>query len=155
MFEPPPQEKQSSTSSSVWIGVIVVVIIAAAVMLFMMITKGPAVPVASAPAAPLAKADPVHDLRVQRAAMDKDTSGTTAVWAIAIENRSPSYGYHDIEYETTYFNADGKVIASNKGKLSLSLDPQQEKNTEVRDLAYPSGTATYKIRITSAASQVE
>jgi hypothetical protein len=155
MFEPPPQQKQSSGSNSVWIGVIVVVIAVAAAMLFLM-TKGPAVPAASAPAAaPTAKADPVHDLRIQRAAMDKDSSGTTAIWAIAIENRSPYYSYRDIEYETSYLNADSSVIATNKGKLSVSLGPQQEKNTQVRDLAYPIGTATYKIRITSAASQAE
>jgi hypothetical protein len=155
MFEPPPQQKQSSSSNSVWIGVIAVVIAVAAAMLFLM-TKGPAAPAVSAPAAaPTAKADPVHDLRVQRAAMDKDSTGTTAIWAIAIENRSPYYSYSDIEYETTYLNANSSVIATNKGKLSVSLGPQQEKNTQVRDLAYPIGTATYKIRITSAASQAE
>jgi|HubBroStandDraft_6_1064221.scaffolds.fasta_scaffold584863_2 hypothetical protein len=155
MFEPPPQEKPSSTSTSVWIGVIVVVIAVAAAMLYMVTTKGPGTPVASAPAAPTAKADPVKDLKIQRAAMDKDSSGTTAIWAIAIENRSPSYSYSDIEYETSYLNADSRVIATNKGKLSLALGPQQEKNTQVRDLAYPVGTASYKIRITSAASQAE
>jgi hypothetical protein len=156
MFEPPLQEKQSSNSNSVWIGVIVVVIAVAAAMLFLMISKGPASPAASAPAAaPTAKADPVHDLKIQRAAMDKDSTGTTAIWAIAIENRSSSYSYSNIEYETSYLNADSSVIATNKGKLSVSLGPQQEKNTQVRDLAYPVGTATYKIRITSAASQAE
>ena len=87
--------------------------------------------------------------------MDKDSSGTTAIWSIAIENRSPSYSYSNIEYETSYFNGDNKVIASNKGTLSLALSPQEEKNTQLRDLAYPSGTATYKIRVTSATSQVE
>jgi hypothetical protein len=155
MFEPPQQEKPSSTSNTVWIGVIVVVIAVAAGMLFMTTTKGPGTPVASAPAAPAAKADPVKDLKIQRAAMDKDASGTIAVWAVAIENRSPSYSYSEIEYETSYLNADSKVIASNKGKLSLTLGPQQEKNTQIRDLTYPSGTATYKIRITAATSQAE
>jgi hypothetical protein len=155
MFEPPPQEKPSPTSTSVWIGVIVVVIVVAAVMLYMMVSKGPAVPTASAPAAPTAKADPVHDLKIQRAAMDKDSSGTIAVWAIAIENRSPSYSYSNIEYETSYLNADGKVIASNKGTLSLTLGPQEQKSAQLRDLTYPSGTATYKIRVTSATSQAE
>jgi hypothetical protein len=154
MFEP-PQEKQSSSSNSLWIGVLVVVIAVAAAMLFMMTSKRPASPAASAPAAPTAKADPVHDLKIQRAAMDKDSSGTIAVWAITIENRSPSYSYSNIAYETSYLNADGKVIASNKGTLSLTLGPQGEKNTQLRDLTYPSGTATYRIRVTSATSQAE
>ena len=155
MFEPPPQEKPSSTSKSVWIGVIVVVIVVAAAMLFTMTTKGPGTPAATAPAAPTAKADPVHDLKIQRAAMDKDSSGTIAIWAITIENRSPSYSYSNIEYETSYLNADGKVIASNKGTLPLSLGPEGEKNTQLRDLTYPAGTASYKIRVTAATSQAE
>jgi len=155
MFEPPPQEKQSSTSTSVWIGVIVVVIVVAAAMLFMMTMKGPGTPASSAPAAPTAKADPVHDLKIQRAAMDKDNSGTIAIWAITIENRSPYYSYSNIAYETSYLNADGKVIASNKGTLPLSLGPAGEKNTQLRDLTYPNGTASYKIRVTSATSQAE
>jgi hypothetical protein len=154
MFEP-PQEKQSSSSNSLWIGVVVVLIAAAAAMLFMMTSKRPASPAASAPAGPTAKADPVHDLRIRRAAMAKDSSGTTAVWSVAIENRSPSYSYSNIEYETSYLNADSKVIASNTGRLSLTLGPQEEKNTQLRDLTYPSGTATYRIRVTAATSQSE
>jgi hypothetical protein len=155
MFEP-PQEKQSSSSNSLWIGVAVGLIVVAAVVFFLVTSKGPATPATTAaPAAPVGKADPVRDLRVRRAAMDKDSSGTTAMWSVAIENRSPSYSYSNIEYETSYLNVDGKVIASNKGTLSLSLGPQEEKTTQIRDLTYPSGTASYKIRVTSAASQAE
>jgi hypothetical protein len=156
MFEP-PQQKQSSSSNSLWIGLALALIAVAAIVFFVMTNKGPASPAAgSAPAAaPVGKADPVRDLKIRRAAMDKDSSGTTAIWSIAIENRSPSYSYSNIEYETSYFNGDNKVIASNKGTLSLALSPQEEKNTQLRDLAYPSGTATYKIRVTSATSQVE
>ncbi len=70
-------------------------------------------------------------------------------------NRSPYYSYSNIAYETSYLNADGKVIASNKGTLPLSLGPAGEKNTQLRDLTYPNGTASYKIRVTSATSQAE
>jgi hypothetical protein len=157
MFEP-RQEKQTSSSNSLWIGLVVAVIAIAAIVFFVMAGKGPGSPAANtaaAPAAPAVKADPIRDLKVQRAAMDKDSSGTIAIWAIAIENRSPAYSYSNIEYETSYLNADGKLIASNKGKLALTLGPQEEKNTQLRDLTYPNGTAAYKIRVTSATSQAE
>jgi hypothetical protein len=156
MFEP-PQQKQSSSSNSLWIGLVLALVAVAAIVYFVVAAKGPASPTANSAlaSAPIGKADPVRDLKIRRAAMDKDSSGTIAIWSIAMQNRSPSYSYSNIEYETSYLNAEGRVIATNKGTLSLTLGPDEERNTQVRDLTYPSGTATYKIRVTSATSQAE
>ena len=156
MFEP-PQEKQPAGSKTLWIGLAVVAIVVVAAVAFLTgkkdatSTSGTSTPAA----APAAKADPLHDLKIQRAVMDKDSTGTTAIWAISIENKSSSYSYSDIQYETSYLNADNKVIVANKGKLSLTLGPQDEKSTQLRDVTYPSGTATYRIRVTDATSQAQ
>jgi hypothetical protein len=157
MFEP-PQQKQPVNKTPIWIGLAIAVLAAGAIFVFMTGKKDAASNAdtsASASAAPTGKADAIHDLKIQRAVMDKDSSGTTAVWAISIENKSPSYAYSNIEYETSYMAADGKVITTNTGRLPLSISPHDVKNTQLRDVTYPSGTARYRIRVLAAASEVE
>jgi hypothetical protein len=157
MFEP-PQEKQPVNKTPLWIGLAIAILAVGAILVFMMGKKDAAsnaATSASASAAPIGQADAVHDLKIQRAVMDKDPSGTTAIWVISIENKSPSYAYSKIEYETSYMGADGKVIVSNSGRLPISISPRDTINTQLRDVTYPSGTARYRIRVTSAASQVE
>ena len=107
-------------------------------------------PAVGAPAVAKGNADPVHDLKIQRATMIKDRSGTLAVWLFTIENKSPSYSYSKIEYETTYVGADNKAILVNKGILPGALAPGEQKNSEINDAFYPAGTSWYKIRITGA-----
>lgn len=156
MFEP-PQEKQPTNWTPVWIGLAIAVLAVAAILVVMIGKKDAASTAAtSAPeAGPVGKADAVRDLKIQRAVMDKDPSGTTAVWVISIENKSPSYAYSNIEYETSYMGADGKVLVSNSGRLPISVSPRDTKSAQLRDVTYPSGTARYRIRVTAAASEVE
>jgi len=113
------------------------------------------VPVAaSQPAQPTGPADPVRDLKVQHATMGKDRTGTTAVWIVSIENRSASYTYSNIQYETTYVGANNTAILINKGVINASIEPGGQKNSEINDALYPAGTAWYKIRITGAKASV-
>jgi hypothetical protein len=156
MFEP-PQVKESGSSKTLWIGLAVVALAVVAVVVFMVGRNDGAANVANSPAAsaPAAKADAIHDLKIQRAVMDKDSTGTTAVWAISIENKSPAYSYSNIEYETSYIGPDDKVIVANKGTIPLTLGPQEQKNTQLRDVTYPSGTASYRIRVTSANAEAQ
>jgi len=108
-------------------------------------------PAAAAPTS-AAGADPVHDLRIISVKMDKDPTGTVAVWAIDLRNMSHTYSYKDIAYQTTYLGADNSVITQNTGKINLSLDPGDEQTTQFRDLLYPSGTAIFKFAVTGASS---
>jgi hypothetical protein len=153
MFEA-TQETKASTSSRIWIGIFVVVAVAALGILYYYMTKGSAknpVPAQSAAAAaPRAPADPVKDLKILRATMQKDAVGATAVWLVQIENRSTAYTYSQIKYETTYLSADNKPLAVNQGTIQISLEPGAEQNAEVRDAAYPSGTAWYNFKIKDA-----
>jgi hypothetical protein len=155
MFETPkPTEKPSH--AGMWIGVTLVVVVSC-VGGFMFVNsqgpKGAASGTASAagPAAPAqTKADAVHDLRIVSARMDKDASGTTAVWAVDIKNQSAVFTYSDITYETTYAGGDNSVLLQNRGKISVSLGPGDEEIETIRDALYPSGTAWYKFRVESA-----
>jgi uncharacterized protein (UPF0333 family) len=152
MFETPEEVKQKEPKGF-WIGIVVVVVIIAVGGYFFVKSRDNAAKQASAANAPaVAKrnADPVHDLKIQRATMNKDRNGTMAVWLVTIENKSPSYAYSKIEYETTYVGADNNAILVNKGTLPGTLAPGEQKNSEITDAFYPAGTSWYKIRITGA-----
>ncbi|HXQ26267.1 MAG TPA: hypothetical protein VN822_07660 [Candidatus Acidoferrales bacterium] len=139
-----------------WIGILVAVVVVAAAVVFYMDSKGgaksaaPAAASAAASAAAQANADPVHDLRRVSVKMDKDPSGTVAVWSVDLRNLSQTYGYKDIAYQTTYIGADNSVLLQNTGKITLSLDPGDEQTTTFRDALYPSGTALFKFDVTGA-----
>lgn len=155
MFET-PQEIKPSASKGMWAGIVVVAVAIALGAYFLVTSKGNAnkqalaVTSASAPAQPKANADPVRDLKIQRAAMGKDRTGTTAVWAVTIENKSADYSYKNIQYETTYVGANNNAILINKGTIAETIPPGEQKNSEINDALYPAGTVWYKFRITGA-----
>jgi hypothetical protein len=160
MFEAGQDEKQDSTTK-MWIGIFVVVALVALGALFYWMTKGgakgpeqAAAPAAEAQANPT-NADPLRDLKVQRATMEKDRAGTTAVWSITIENRSKNYAYSEIMYETTYMDAANKPLLVNKGRLPAGIAPGEQATPEIRDTLYPSGTVLYKFKITDAKSTAQ
>lgn len=95
-------------------------------------------------------ADPVRDLKIQRATMSKDRNGTMAVWAVTLENKSAGYGYSNIKYETTYIGADDKVLMVNQGTIAGTIGPGEQKSVQANDPLYPAGTARYRMKITGA-----
>jgi hypothetical protein len=146
------QEAKSPASMGMWTGVAVVAL-ALGIGGYMFISKAKATkptPVVAAPAQPTGPADPIHDLKVQHATMSKDRTGTIAVWLVSIENKSASYSYSNIQYETTYVGANNTAILINKGTIPGSIEPGGQKSSEINDALYPAGTAWYKIRITGA-----
>jgi hypothetical protein len=155
MFET-PQETKPSASKGLWVGIAVVVIVVGLGAYFFITSKGNAnkeattTAVAAAPAPPKGPADPIRDLKVQRVTMDKDRTGTTAVWLVTIENKSPSYSYSNIKYETTYVGANNNAILINKGTIAETIHPGEPKNSEINDALYPAGTVWFKFRVTGA-----
>ena len=153
MFETPEEIKEKS-SRRFWIGIAVVVAAVAIGAYFFIKSRGnanaQASAAASAPTTLKGNADPVHDLKIQRATMNKDRTGTMAVWLVTIENKSPVYSYSKIAYETTYVGADNNAILINKGTILATIGPGEQKNSEISDALYPAGTAWYKVRITGA-----
>jgi hypothetical protein len=157
MFEAAQEQKQSS-SSSLWVGIFVVVAAVAVGTLFYVMSrnsaKAPAA-VAAASAAPAGPADAVHDLKILSARMEKDSTGTTAVWLVDIDNKSRAYTYSNIAYETTYVGANNAALVVNKGTIAISLTPGEERNSQIRDVLYPAGTSWYKFRVTGATSKAQ
>jgi hypothetical protein len=153
MFETPAEVKESG-SKGLWIGIAAVVAVVAVGAYFFISSRSnankQASAAASAPAAIKGNADPVHDLKIQRATMNKDRNGTMAVWLVSIENKSQSYSYSKIQYETTYVGADNNAILINKGTIPAAIGPGEKNSSEINDALYPAGTAWYKIRITGA-----
>jgi hypothetical protein len=151
MFEAGQGEKQSS-SSKMWIGLFVVVALIGLGVLFYTMSKSPAAaPTAAASnVVPAGKTDPVHDLKIVRVTMDKDRDGVTAVWFVVMENRSNQYTYSDIKYETSYMGADNKSLLENNGTITATIEPGQQKSSEIRDAMYPPKTAWFKFRVTGA-----
>ena len=154
MFEVAQEQKQAS-SSRMLVTIFVVVAAAAVGGVLYTMSKGnkSTPPVTASAAAPAAagKADAVHDLKVLSARMEKDRTGTTAVWLVDINNKSKAYTYSKIEYETTYVGPDNAALLVNKGTIPFNLAPGEEQNAQIRDVLYPAGTAWYKFRITGAA----
>ena len=152
MFETPEEVKQKEPKGF-WIGIAVVVAVVAVGAYFFVRSRDNAnkqAPAASASAAAKRDADPVHDLKIQRATMNKDRNGTMAVWLVTIENKSSAYSYSKIAYETSYVGAANNAILINKGTIPGTLGPGEQQNSEINDALYPAGTAWYKIRITGA-----
>jgi hypothetical protein len=154
MFE--AQQKEKSGNAGMWIGVAVVLVVALALGWYVMKPKEGAKSETAATSAsagtPVANADAVHDLRVVNVKMDKDPTGTVAVWSVDVRNMSRAYTYKDIGYQTTYIGADNSVLLQNTGKINLSLDPGEEQTTQFRDALYPSGTAIFKFVVTGASA---
>jgi hypothetical protein len=153
MFET-PDTSQKSSGAGMWIALSIVVVLAVVGAMAYMnrdTSVKSAASMAAAKSAPSqANADAVHDLRIVSAKMDKDFTGTTAVWSVDIKNQSSTFTYSDVEYETTYAGADNSVLLQNHGKIPVTLGPGEEETTQVRDALYPNGTAWYKFRATSA-----
>jgi len=154
MFEV-PVDKQEAKSNYERIGVSVLVLLVIAGAAFYFLTKQSSkqqpAPVAAAPTAP---ADPIHDLKIVRVTMNKDPMGTTAVWLVTLQNKSESYTYSNIHYETNYIGPDDKSILVNQGSIQESFSPGDEHNYQIRDTLYPNGTAWYKFKVVGAKASV-
>ena len=142
-----------------FVGVGIVVVLAVVGFAAYVHFGGGAATPATAPAqrasATAEKADPVHDLRVVSAKMDKDLTGTTAMWLVELRNQSQTYTYSKISYETTYAGADNTILLQNKGEMTLTIGPGEDQSTQVRDALYPTGTAWYKFKIVDAKATVQ
>lgn len=157
MFE--EQKKQGSGSKAgilIGVGIIVVVCVA---LYFYVNAKGPSganttaattASVGSASAAAAGPSDAAKDLRIIDPKMQKDYSGTTAQWLLDVKNDSQVYTYSNIGYQTTYYDGNNNVLASNKGQMNLTVSPGDEQNTQFRDILYPDGTAWYRVIVTGA-----
>ena len=159
MFEASAQEEKQDSKTKMWISIFVVVALAGLGALYHYIGGSTSNGTATTPAqstapaaaeAPAAPADLVRDLKVQRVSMQKDRSGTTAVWSVTIENRSNAYTYNKIQYETTYLGAGNKTLLVNKGVIADSVGAGAQVTPEIRDAAYPPGTVLYKFKIIDA-----
>jgi len=156
MFET-PKEIKPSASKGLWLGIALVVIVVGLGAYFFIVSRSARqMPAAvSASAQPKSDADAVRDLRVQRTTMNKGQNGTAAIWLVTIENKSSTYTYSNIQYETTYVGSDNNAILINKGTIAISIAPGEQKNSQINDALYPAGTAWYKLRITGANSSVQ
>jgi hypothetical protein len=160
MFEDSEEVEKSTAPKGMWVGLAVLAIILITGAYFFFHSKAGLGKPASAQSsaslqAQIKDADPVRDLKVQHATMNKDRTGTTAVWLVSIENKSASFSYSNIQYETTYVGADNNSILINKGTIAATIPPGEQKNSEINDALYPAGTAWYKIRITGATASAQ
>lgn len=153
MFETPEEVKQKEPKGF-WIGIAIAAIVIAGGAVFYTMSRGGAQKQASAAttsaASPKVAADAIRDLRVQRATMNKDRNGTTAVWLVIIENKSPDYSYSNIKYETSYIGVDNVAILTNQGIIAATIGPSEQNSSQINDALYPAGTSWYKFKITGA-----
>jgi hypothetical protein len=153
MFATPEEVKQKEPRGF-WIGIALAVIAIAGGAIWYTTSRGGAQKQASAAtvsaASPQVAADAIRDLKVQRATMNKDRNGTTAVWLVSIENKSANYSYSNIKYETSYVGADNVAILTNQGTIAATIGPGEQNSSQINDALYPAGTSWYKFRITGA-----
>lgn len=149
MFEV-PVDKQETKLEYERIGISIVVLLVIAGIAYYFIPKHRAKQQTSAPAVATAPADPVHDLKIVRATMNKDPMGATAVWLVTLQNKSAAYTYTNIRYETSYVGPDNRQLLVNQGTIQETFGPGEQRNSEIRDALYPNGTAWYKFKIVDA-----
>jgi hypothetical protein len=154
MFE--AETKDTSGGSGLLIGICIVVVLAV-VGTLAYLNKGSAkgseasasAAATGSPSAEL-KGNPVKDLHIVSATMDKDYTGNLAVWSVELKNESSVYTYSNIGYQTNYFGGDNSVLVQNKGNISLSLGPGDQQSTQFRDVLYPGNTAWYRFTVVGA-----
>jgi hypothetical protein len=156
MFEATQEDEQERSKAGLIVGVLVVIALVAFGVFLYMDSKGgskaaSSTAAASGTTAPSVQgADPVKDLRVVTAKMEKDYTGT-ANWSVDIRNGSRNVTYSNITYQTSYMGGNNNVIGSNKGTIpKLSLEPGEEQSVQFGDAQFPDGTAWYKVVITGA-----
>ena len=155
MFE--AQTKEKSGGSGLLIGVCIVVVLAVVGTRAYLNkgsakgTEGSASAAGSAPGQQV-KGDPVKDLHIVSAKMEKDYTGNLAVWSVDIRTQSQVYTYSNIGYQTNYFGGDNSVLVQNKGNISLNLAPGDEQSTQFRDVLYPDNTAWYRFTVVGASA---
>jgi hypothetical protein len=158
MFETPEEVKQKEPKGF-WIGIAIAAIAIAGGAVFYTMSRGGAQKQASAATIPAASpkvaADPIRDLKVPRATMNKDRNGTTAVWLVTIQNKSADYSYSNIKYETSYIGGDNVAILTNQGTIAATIGPGEQNSSQINDALYPAGTSWYKFKITGAASSAQ
>jgi len=155
MFEVPVDKQENKVRyEHIGISILVLLVIAGAAYYFMSKRASQQPAAAASAAVPSGPADPVHDLKIIRATMNKDPMGTTAVWLVTIENKSAGYTYSGIRYETSYIGADNKPIVVNQGTVPGTYAPGEQQNSEIRDTLYPTGTSWYRFKILDAKSSV-
>ena len=138
-----------------WVGILVIVAVIIGGVVFFIGKKDSssnAAPQTASAAAPAqTSANAAKDLRIVSKKLDKDYTGTTAMWSVELRNMSQVYTYSNIQYETTYIGGDGSGLGDNHGTIpSVTLEPGDSQTATFRDALYPSGTALYNIKITGA-----
>jgi len=159
MFET-SQPEQSSQAPKIITGAIVVVMALFGVLYFGHLSQEPAAAPAAAAetatpaadAAPAADADPARDLQILRSALGRDRqTQTMAMWDVQVVNRSRSVAYRNIEYVTSYYDAQQNLLATRGGTFPEPMAPSDQKTfAQVNDGLYPVGTVSYTIGIKGA-----
>jgi hypothetical protein len=153
MFEV-PVDKQESKLKYERIGISILALLLIVGIAYYFMPKHTAQQPTPAAAAPTSPADPVHDLKIVRATMNKDSLGTTAVWLVTLQNKSSAYTYSNIRYETNYIGPGDTLLLTNQGTIAESYGPGEEHNSQIRDTLYPNGTSWYKFKIVDAKSSL-
>jgi hypothetical protein len=153
MFEEPTGPKAGGINQ-LWIifAVVFVVVVGGAVLYVLQQSSGETTPSTTAD---LAAADASRDLKLSRASLGKDVTGTRALWSLRIQNNSP-YTYTNIGYEARYFGPQDNLLASSEGTIEGSVGPHEERAfSDVQDILYPEGTARYEFRLKEATPSAE
>jgi len=121
MFEAAQEQKQAGSNKMV-VGVFVVIAAVAVGGVLYTMSKNsgkPSAPKTAAAGAPVpaGKADAEHDLKILSSRMEKDRLGTTAVWLVDINNKSKTYTYSSIQYETTYVGPNNAALVVNRERF--------------------------------------
>jgi len=150
MFEV-PQDKQETKTMRLLLGGAVVIVLVIVAVIYVVSQRASDVPAVSAAPTGQCAPDPTKDLRVVSAKMDKDYTGTYAVWVVRLRNQSAACTYAGVEYETTYLRSDNSVLLVNKGTLPETIAPRQEKiYSEFRDVLFPEGASWCRFKVTGA-----
>jgi hypothetical protein len=156
MFEEPKEIKESSLNR-LFVGVVVLVLAAGVGGYFFVQSRSGTNKETSAAMGAkvqLKDADAVRDLKIQRATMNKDRNEAMTVWAVSVENKSNSFSYSKIKYETTYVGADNSVLMVNQGTIPDTIGPGEQSTLQANDPLFPAGTATYRFKITGATAAI-
>lgn len=88
-------------------------------------------------------------LDVLHASWARGTLGVSH-WSIGVRNRSADAAYRDLVYETTYYDAGGKVIAVQSDRVEIVLQPGESRDAEFVDGLVPASAVRATLRLVRA-----
>ena len=98
----------------------------------------------------LNRPNPARDIVITHAEFRPELPGEKPLWIIGMHNNSNKYTYDEIQVAATYFDAQGKIVDTDKLIIRQKLPPADEKTIGSTDLKNRGTAKRGTLKVTGA-----